>query len=225
MMDDASRASLIADVKRQLQNEMGLLPVHAAARAARELRRALLLRRPRDEQLRHGRLPRRRLLHHRQARRRRARPGRRGRRAQDHLDQADVQGPAARRAGRRLRRREGRSPLRRLGDHQGQGADRPAGAERRTWPSPSISPTRSSASATTTRRASSCRPATSASAPRTNLVTCLTDGHPGVSGGGVLNRNGELVGIPIGRMQGDYRFSFILPLRQEMFKKIPHFND
>ena len=55
-----------------------------------------------------------------------------------------------------------------------------------------------------------------------SLVTCLTDGHPGVSGGGVLNRTGELVGIPIGRMQGDYRFSFILPLRQEMFKKIPH---
>ena len=58
-----------------------------------------------------------------------------------------------------------------------------------------------------------------------NLVTCLTDGHPGVSGGGVLNRDGELVGIPIGRMQGDFRFSFILPLRQEMFRKIPHFND
>jgi hypothetical protein len=53
-----------------------------------------------------------------------------------------------------------------------------------------------------------------------DLVTCLTDGHPGVSGGGVLNRDGELVGIPIGRMQGDYRFSFILPLRQEMFRKI-----
>jgi len=54
-----------------------------------------------------------------------------------------------------------------------------------------------------------------------NLVTCLTDGHPGVSGGGVLNRNGELVGIPIGRMQGDFRFSFILPLRPEMFRRIP----
>jgi S1-C subfamily serine protease len=52
------------------------------------------------------------------------------------------------------------------------------------------------------------------------LVTCLTDGHPGVSGGGVLNKEGQLVGIPIGRMQGDYRFSFILPLRQEMFKKV-----
>jgi S1-C subfamily serine protease len=54
-----------------------------------------------------------------------------------------------------------------------------------------------------------------------NLVTCLTDGHPGVSGGGVLNGDGHLVGIPIGRMQGDYRFSFILPVRAEMFRKIP----
>jgi S1-C subfamily serine protease len=52
------------------------------------------------------------------------------------------------------------------------------------------------------------------------LVTCLTDGHPGVSGGGVLNQDGELVGIPVGRMQGDYRFSFILPLRPEMFRKV-----
>ena len=52
------------------------------------------------------------------------------------------------------------------------------------------------------------------------LVTCLTDGHPGVSGGGVLNAEGELVGIPIGRMQGDYRFSFILPLRDEMFRRV-----
>ena len=54
-----------------------------------------------------------------------------------------------------------------------------------------------------------------------NLVTCLTDGHPGVSGGGVLNGAGHLVGIPIGRMQGDFRFSFILPLRPEMFRKVP----
>jgi hypothetical protein len=53
------------------------------------------------------------------------------------------------------------------------------------------------------------------------LVTCLTDGHPGVSGGGVLNQRGELVGIPVGRMQGDYRFSFILPLRDEMFRSVP----
>jgi S1-C subfamily serine protease len=53
------------------------------------------------------------------------------------------------------------------------------------------------------------------------LVTCLTDGHPGVSGGGVLDQEGDLVGIPIGRMQGDYRFSFILPVRPEMFRKVP----
>jgi S1-C subfamily serine protease len=55
----------------------------------------------------------------------------------------------------------------------------------------------------------------------TGLVTSLTDGHPGVSGGGVLNQRGVLVGIPIGRMQGDYRFSFILPLRPEMLRKVP----
>ena len=54
------------------------------------------------------------------------------------------------------------------------------------------------------------------------LVTCLTDGHPGVSGGGVLSQEGDLVGIPIGRMQGDYRFSFILPIRPEMFCKVPN---
>jgi S1-C subfamily serine protease len=53
------------------------------------------------------------------------------------------------------------------------------------------------------------------------LVSCLTDGHPGVSGGGVLDSNGNLVGIPVGRMDGDYRFSFILPLRAEMFRKVP----
>jgi hypothetical protein len=55
------------------------------------------------------------------------------------------------------------------------------------------------------------------------LVTCLTDGHPGVSGGGVLDQRGTLVGIPIGRMQGDYRFSFILPIRPEMMRKVPAF--
>jgi S1-C subfamily serine protease len=53
------------------------------------------------------------------------------------------------------------------------------------------------------------------------LVTALTDGHPGVSGGGVLDQDGDLVGIPIGRMQGDYRFSFILPVRGQMFRKVP----
>jgi S1-C subfamily serine protease len=55
------------------------------------------------------------------------------------------------------------------------------------------------------------------------LVTCLTDGHPGASGGGVLDRRGNLVGIPIGRMQGDFRFSFILPMRAEMFRQVPSY--
>lgn len=52
------------------------------------------------------------------------------------------------------------------------------------------------------------------------LVTSLTDGHPGVSGGGVLDRRGQFVGIPVGRMQGDFRFSFILPVRAEMLRKV-----
>ena len=56
---------------------------------------------------------------------------------------------------------------------------------------------------------------------RNGLVSCLTDGHPGVSGGGVLDQRGSLVGIPIGRMQGDYRFSFILPIRAAMLRKLP----
>jgi hypothetical protein len=56
---------------------------------------------------------------------------------------------------------------------------------------------------------------------QSGLVTCLTDGHPGVSGGGILDREGHLVGISIGRRVEDYRFSFILPLRAEMFRRIP----
>jgi len=56
------------------------------------------------------------------------------------------------------------------------------------------------------------------------LVTCLTDGHPGVSGGGILDQRGALVGIPIGRMQGDYRFSFILPMRSEMLRRVPSYS-
>jgi hypothetical protein len=53
------------------------------------------------------------------------------------------------------------------------------------------------------------------------LVTCLIDGHPGVSGGGVLDQRGDLVAIPIGRLDGDYRFSFLLPIRSEMLRKVP----
>jgi hypothetical protein len=56
-------------------------------------------------------------------------------------------------------------------------------------------------------------------------VTCLTDGHPGVSGGGVLDQRGDLVGIPVGRKQGDYRFSFILPMRSETLRKVESLED
>ncbi len=99
MMDDASRASLIADVKRQLTDEMGLLPLTLLRERRESFVELYSYDDKRLEQLRHRRLSRQRLLHHRQARRHRARPGRRGRPAQDHLDQADVQGPAARRHG------------------------------------------------------------------------------------------------------------------------------
>ena len=191
-----SRAAIVADVKRQLQSEMGLLPLNTASRSPAELRRALLVRRPRVEQLRHRRVPGQRLLHHRQARRHRARAGR----ATDPRKITSIklmyEGRADHRPSRRLRRRARRSRSGRLGDPQGQGEDRPAGAERQSRATSSSSPTRSSGSATTTRRGSSSRPDTSASGRRTSLVTCLTDGHPGVSGGGVLNAEGQLVGIP-----------------------------
>lgn len=54
------------------------------------------------------------------------------------------------------------------------------------------------------------------------LITSLTETHPGVSGGAVMSLDGRLVGMPIGRMQGGYSYSFILPLRAEMFRKVPH---
>jgi hypothetical protein len=37
----------------------------------------------------------------------------------------------------------------------------------------------------------------------------------------VLSQKGELVGSPVGRMQQDFRFSFILPVRAEMFRMLP----
>ena len=39
----------------------------------------------------------------------------------------------------------------------------------------------------------------------------------------MLDQRGNLVGIPIGRMLGDYRFSFILPIRAEMLRKLPNY--
>src|SRR5947208_15928759 len=40
-----------------------------------------------------------------------------------------------------------------------------------------------------------------------NLVPCLTDGHPGVCAGGVLNGDGHRAGIPIGGQPADHRLA------------------
>ena len=45
MMDDGAARAIVADVKRELQRRDGAAAAHAAARAARQLRRALRLRR------------------------------------------------------------------------------------------------------------------------------------------------------------------------------------
>jgi hypothetical protein len=54
------------------------------------------------------------------------------------------------------------------------------------------------------------------------LVSCLTDGHKGSSGGGIIDARGVHVGIPVGRMNEDHRYSFIQPLSKQMFRKVPH---
>src|SRR2546425_11948512 len=53
------------------------------------------------------------------------------------------------------------------------------------------------------------------------LVTCLTDGHPRVPGGGIPDHQRDLPRLPIGRMQGAYRFSFLLPTRRQMLRHAP----
>ena len=102
--DDATRAVDRGRREAAAAGRDGPAARQPDSRSQPELRRAVLLRRPRLEQLRHRRLSRRRLLHHRQARRHRAQSGRAVRPAQDHLGQVDVQGPAALGARRRLRR-------------------------------------------------------------------------------------------------------------------------
>jgi len=54
------------------------------------------------------------------------------------------------------------------------------------------------------------------------LVSCLTDGHKGSSGGGIIDARGVHVGIPIGRMNEDHRYSFIQPLTRRIFRRVPH---
>ena len=122
-------------------------------------------------------------------------------------------------ARRRLRRRAGRSRSGRLGDPQGQGADRPAGAERE--PRLRVRLRRPDLPARQRllegdHPLDRLRRAADAEQPRH-----LPDRRPpGRVGRRRAEREGELVGIPIGRMQGDYRFSFILPLREEMFRRV-----
>ena len=108
-----SRAAIIADVKRELSAEMGLLPLASCGSAAK-LRRAQHVRRQGDEQLRHRRLSGKRLLHHRQARRRGARPGRRSRTQAHRTVKLILQRPHSR-AGRGLGRRHASRSIRATG--------------------------------------------------------------------------------------------------------------
>ena len=206
---------------RELQSEMGLLPVQLLRDRRSSFVELYSSRQLREDELRDGRLSRATATSSRSSTpSSRSRTKTTGRAREDRLGQDRLRGQGDSGEGRRHRRRRSRGPQRRLGDHQARAdLDLPAlRVEHRR--SPTTSPSRSSGSATTTRRASSCRPATSASGRANGLVTCLTDGHPGVSGGGVLDQRGDLVGIPIGRMQGDYRFSFILPIRAEMLRRV-----
>ena len=79
---------------------------------------------------------------------------------------------------------------------------------------------RSSGWATTTPRASSRRSGL-VGQPLERPGDVPDGWTSGRIGGGVLDADGHLVGIPVGRLQGDFRFSFILPLRSEMLRKVP----
>ena len=77
---DASRARMVAEIKQQLQSEMGLLPVHLLRDRRSSFVELYSYDNLGQDQLRHGRLSGQRLLHHREARGRRAQ--RRGRPAE-----------------------------------------------------------------------------------------------------------------------------------------------
>ena len=165
--DRARAREMVAEIKQELQSEMGLLPLQLLRDRRSSFVELYSDRQLRQDQLRHRRLSGQRLLRHRQARGGRAQ-GRRQPRAvaQDRVDQGRLQGQGDSGQARRHRRRRRRGAQRRLGDHQ----DAASSICRRCAPtprSPTTSPSRSSGSATTTRRASSCRPATSGSGRRT----------------------------------------------------------
>jgi S1-C subfamily serine protease len=52
-------------------------------------------------------------------------------------------------------------------------------------------------------------------------ISWLVDSLPGCSGGGVLNGKDELVGLNGGYLDGSTRLAVIIPVRAEMFRKLP----
>ena len=124
------RASIIADVKRQLQDEMGLLPLNLLRdrsesfvelysyddRGSSSYGTAGYLGDGYFITVKHGVVA--------------LEPGRQADPRKIISVKVMYKGKLARRAGRRLGRRERRGRSGRLGDHQGQGEDRPAAAER-----------------------------------------------------------------------------------------------
>jgi len=55
----------------------------------------------------------------------------------------------------------------------------------------------------------------------TGWVSWLVDSLPGCSGGGVMNGKDELVGLNGGYLDGSTRLAVIIPIRAEMFRKLP----
>jgi FlaG/FlaF family flagellin (archaellin) len=52
-------------------------------------------------------------------------------------------------------------------------------------------------------------------------ISWLVDSLPGCSGGGVLNAKDELVGLNGGYLDGSTRLAVIIPIRSEMFRRLP----
>ena len=114
----STQSALVEEIKRQLQNEMGLLPV----RLLRERRGSFVELNAVDnfgqDELRHCRIPGQRILHHRQARRHCAATTRTTTGvAPDRVGHCPAQGSRPGSPDRGQRRCERRGPPRRLGHH------------------------------------------------------------------------------------------------------------